>query len=243
MNRHSTAVFAVFAIIAGAAPVVAQDPILALNPTTMIGYAGTTAGNAYAQRRVGTRLTQRQPTRSTVNPAQVIARTGFRPDPRVRNQVYARTVAQVRKVSPPEAAKLRQLLVSGSFHTQAAAYLARYGMSANNLVDTTSLYLASAWYASRGSSADPTPAQMRGLRRQVAMAMAATPESVNASNALKQEVAEASIIQAMFVGSLANEAARNPAAAGPLRAAAVRGAKASYQIDLSRMNLTANGLR
>ena len=66
---------------------------------------------------------------------------------------------------------------------------------------------------------------------------------MNASNALKQEVAEASIIQAMFVGLLTNEAARNPAAAGPLRAAAVRGVKASCQIDLSRMNLTANGLR
>lgn len=235
---------AALATLAGAAfPAVAQDPILALNPTTMIGYAGTTAGNAYAQRKVGARLTTRAPARSAVSPAQAIARTSFRPNAAVRNQVYARTVAKAQQVSPADAAKLRQLLASGKFHAEAASYLARYGMSANNVADATAMYLASAWFASRGNNGDPTPAQMAGLRRQIALAMATTAEMVRASDATKQEIAEASLLQAMFSGSLAEAAARDPAGSAQYRTAAIRGVKASYQIDLSRLNLTAQGLR
>lgn len=226
-----------------ATPAAAQDAVMALNPTTMVGYAGVAAAGGYAQRQIGSRIARRVPARLAATPAQTLRRASFRADPAVRNQVYARTVALVRKADPASAAALRDLLMSGKAHAQAVSYLARYGMSANNIVDASTLYLATAWFASRGDGGDPTPAQMRGLRRQVAVAMAGTPGMLTASDALKQEIAEASIIQAMVSGSLANEAARNPRAGGPLRAAAVRGVQASYQIDLSRMTLTAEGLR
>jgi hypothetical protein len=232
----------VAASVAGAG-VPASAQVFALNPTTMVGYAGVAAAGQHARRQIGTRIAQRQPARSTVSPAQVVARASFRPNAAVRNQVYARTVALAQKSDPAGAAKLRELFASGKFHAEAAKYMAPYGMSANNVVDATALYLASAWYASRANGGDPTRAQMQGLRRQVALAMAATPGMLTASDALKQEIAEASLIQAMFSGSLANEGAKNPAASGPMRAAAVNGVKASYQIDLSRMNLTANGLQ
>lgn len=138
---------------------------------------------------------------------------------------------------------MRQLLASDRFHAEATGYLAPYGMSPNNLADATAMYLASAWFASRGNNGDPSRAQMAGLRRQIALAIAATPTMAGASDAIKQEVAEASLLQAMFSGSLAEEAARNPAASAKYRAAAVRGVKASYQIDLSCMNLTAQELQ
>jgi hypothetical protein len=229
------------AVIGAGAPAAAQ--VFALNPTTMVGYAGVAAAGQHARRQIGTRIAQRQPVRTSVSPAQVVARASFRPNPAVRNQVYARTVALAGKMSADDAAKLRGLFASGKFRTEITKYMSPYGMSPNNVVDATALYLASAWYASRANSGDPTPAQMRGLRRQVALAMAATPGMLTASDALKQEIAEASLIQAMFSGSLAIEGAKNPAASGPMRAAAVNGVKASYQIDLSRMNLTANGLQ
>ena len=235
----------VAAALAGAiATSVAVDAqVMALNPTTMVGYAGVAAAGQHARRQIGSRIVQRRAGPTSIAPAQALARANFRPNPAVRNQVYARTVALAQKMSADDAAKLRAFFASGKFRVEISKYMAPYSMSANNVVDATALYLASAWYASRANGGDPTSTQMRGLRRQVALAMASTPGMLTASDALKQEIAEASLIQAMFSGSLANEGARNPAASGPLRVAAVNGVKASYQIDLSRMNLTAQGLQ
>jgi hypothetical protein len=108
---------------------------------------------------------------------------------------------------------------------------------------TTTLYLATAWLATRASSADPTVAQMQGLRRQVAATLASMPTMARASNAVKQEWAEANLIQATFASMAANEAARNPAYAAKARPAMARGVMALYRIDLLRMNLTNQGLR
>lgn len=242
MNRYTIALVASCAslVATGAA---AQDAIMALNPTTMIGYAGTTAGNAYARRQVGPRLVARRAAPARVNVAQVLSRTAFVPNPAVKAQVYARAVAHLQRVSPPDAAKLRAELVSGRMHKAVADYLARYGMSANNLVDTTAVYLAAAWFASRADTGDPSPAQMKGLRAQVASVYATMPQVLGADAAAKQELSEANVLQAWVSSSIANQAARDPATAGQSRAAIVQGVKATYQLDLARMNLTSQGLR
>lgn len=242
MNRY-TAVLVAGCTTLMATAGTAQDPILALNPTTMIGYAGTTAGNAYARRQVGPKLAARRAAPSQVNVAQVLSRTAFTPNPAVKSQVYARAVAHLQQVSPPDAAKLRAELVSGRMHKAVAAYLSRYGMSANNLVDTTAVYLAAAWFASRADTGDPSPAQMKGLRAQVASVYATMPQVLAANNAVKQELSEANVFQAWVSSSIANQAAADPATSRQSRAAVVQGVKATYQLDLSRMNLTNEGLR
>lgn len=173
----------------------------------------------------------------------MVARTSSRPDPAVRNRVYARSIAMMGKAGPANVAKYRQILMRGTMRNEVASYLARNGMSANNLVDTTSVYLAVAWLAAHGSNGEPTSAQLKGLRAQVAMAYAATPEILGASNAAKQELAEANILQASLSSSVAEQAAKDPRVAGKARAAVAQWVRESYQIDLSRMNLTANGLR
>lgn len=220
--------------------------VMALSPTTMVGYAGTTAAGAHARRQIGARMSApsaraQQP--AGVSAAQVVARTNYRPDPAVRQQVYARTVAQVQKANPADAAKVKQLLESGQIRNEVAGYLAKNGMSANSLVDTTALYLAYAWIAAQGRNDDPTPAQLKGLRIQVARTFANMPQLLAADNSLKQELGEANIIQASLSSALGNQIVQNPGIAGKARAAVVQGVKSAYQIDLSRMQLTANGLR
>ena len=243
MHRHL--IVSAAALAALAAPAAAQDPIMALNPTTMIGYAGTTAGNAYKPRDFGPRLSRAraQPRARPVNPAGVIARTAFRPDPAIRQQAYTRAVATVQQASLQDAAQLRTQLASGRIRTAAASYLGRYGMSPNNLVDTTALYLASAWFATRASAGDPSAAQMAGLRRQVALTFSTMPRVLGASDAAKQVLAEANVIQAVITGALANAAAANPRAAGSVRTNVARAVQDTYQLDLTRLNLTAQGLR
>ena len=225
-----------------APPAAAQDAVMALNPTLMVGTTGTYAtDNGGIRRRVGARLQSRRaavPVRGA--PA---GRLTFRVNPAIRQQVHSRAVAQLQRVNAGEAAKLRQILASGSLNREANGYLAKYGMSQNNLADTTALYLALASIGSRGSNGTPTRAQMVGLRNQLAASMFATPEFARASDATKQELSEANIVQAGLLSSLANEAARNPSFAPTARNAIVQGAKATYGINLLPMNLTNQGLR
>lgn len=244
MNRYIVTLIASCAslVATGAS---AQDAIMALNPTTMIGYAGTTAGNAYKPRDFGPRLSRARsrPRPAAVSPIAVISRIAFRPDPAVRRQAYSHAVAAIQRVSPPDAAQLRTQLASGRLRSAATSYLGRYGMSPNNLVDTTALYLASAWFATRASAGDPSPAQMAGLRRQVALTFATMPRVLGAGDAAKQALAEANIIQAALTGSLANAAAADPKVAGSVRINVARAVQDTYQLDLTRLNLTAQGLR
>ena len=231
---------AVVGIAAFAPPASAQDIPPALDPTTMIGFAGTVAADQIARREFGTRIAQRRPTRAqSVRPVQF----AYRPSAAVRKQVYARAIARAQKVSPTEAPKLREALLSGRVARETASYLGRYGMSATNVADTTALNLALSWLATRASAADPTRAQMIGLRNQVAATFAATPAFARASDAIKQDLSEANIIEAAFASNIANAAARDPRLAAMARPAVAKGVMALYGIKLLKLNLTPQGLR
>ena len=229
-----------------AVPASAQDAIMALNPTTMIGYAGTTVGNAYKPRDFGPRLTaSARPSAAPrrVTAAQVIARTSYRPDPAIRNRIYARAVEMMAKGGAADAERFRQILMSGKMRNEVAGVLAGYGMSANNLVDTTTLYLAVAWLTTHGNNGAPSAAQLGGLRRQVALAYGSIPQIMAMSNAAKQELAESNILQASLSSTLAEQASKDAATAAKARAVIANWVRASYSVDLRRVNLTAQGLR
>ena len=226
-------------------PGAAYAQITALNPTTMIGYAGTAAAGTQARRSIGSRIASRRalPIAARSAPAATATSFAYQPEAGVRQQVYDRAVANARKANPADAAKLKQVLDSGAMRKEVAGYLSKYGMSANNVADTTALYLATAWLATRASAADPTPAQMRGLRTQVASVMAGMPDMASASNSVKQEIAEANILQASFASLMANRAAADPKLAPQVRSAVIKGVQSSYQMDLGSLELTNDGLR
>ena len=200
------------------------------------------------KRQAGRHLAARAPTpraQPRLGLQRVLARTNFRPDPAVRARVYARSVAVARRAGATarNLDRYRQILMSGKLRNEVSGILARYGMSPNNLVDATALYLAAAWLAVHGDNGAPTAAQMRGLRAQLAAAMTASPAILAASDTGKQELAEANIVQASLASSAVDSAEKNPAAAGRVRASVAGWVRDSYQIDLTRMTLTPQGLR
>ena len=225
-----------------AAEATAQEPVLALDPTIAVATAGTIAADEGLRSQIGPRLRSLGPTTSASRPIPP-ARLAFRPDPAVRQRVYGRAVAQMRRIDAGDAAKLQQILSSGKLRREIGGYMARYGMSPDNLADTTALYLATAWLASRGSGADPSRAQMQGLRRQVAATYLATPEFARASEATKQELSEANLVQAGYAANLANAAAADRRIAPRVRDAVVSGVRATYGFVLLRLDLTDQGLR
>lgn len=227
-----------WAVLAAAAPLAAQDAIIALNPTTMVGYSGTVAAGENARRSFGGEFSRRAPpVRAT--PAYF----SYRPDPAVRQRIHQRIVALMAKSSPGEATKLGRILASGALNRAMATYLGQYGMSPNNLADTTALDLAVSWLATRGNDADPTRAQMQGLRAQVAASFAATPQFAHASDATKQELSEANMVDAALSANLANTGAKDPRIAALARRNVSQGIRSTYGIDLLALQLTPNGLR
>lgn len=149
--------------------------------------------------------------------------------------------AQLRAADPADADRFAELARSGAVMANARRYLGRYGLTTGDVADCIALYLASAWLATEGSDADPTRGQMRGLRAQVAEALGADPMFAKASDATKQEVAEANLLQAMVAGESANLARRDAAMREKVRTAIAAGARSTYGLDILSVRLTDAG--
>ncbi|MCJ2189073.1 DUF6683 family protein, partial [Novosphingobium beihaiensis] len=170
------------------------------------------------------------------------ASLSYRPRATVRKQNFAQFVAQTRAVDPDGAEKLQHLLTSVDVMNEVQKQLGRYGMRTDNLADALAAYLACAWFATRASTDDPTPAQMHGLRNQVARAIGASPEFADATDAMKQQLAEANLIQAVIISGYAETAKAQPALRAQIASAVAEGARKSYGLDLRSMSLSSHGL-
>jgi len=95
----------------------------------------------------------------------------------------------------------KQLAASDPIDTLGRA-LSAYGVRTDNVADAYAIWWLNAWLASRQRNDTPPARQIAAVRVQAARAMAAVPEIATASNAVKQEVAEASLIQAALIGTV-----------------------------------------
>jgi hypothetical protein len=115
-----------------------------------------------------------------------------------------------------------------------------YGMRADNVSDAYAVWWTSAWMGSKGRSDDLTPGQMAMVKRQAANALAATPEFAAATDAAKQEMAEAVLIQAAMIGDAIDTYKTDPAMFAKTKAAIAKGAK-GMGLDLDSMTLSDQG--
>ncbi len=77
----------------------------------------------------------------------------------------------------------------------------------------------------------------------MARAMGTTPGFANAPDALKQEIAESMMVQAVIAEQAVTAAKGDPATLARVKTALAQGARSSFGFDLARMQLTASGLR
>jgi hypothetical protein len=115
-----------------------------------------------------------------------------------------------------------------------------YGMRANNVADAYAVWWVSAWMGARGRSDDATPGQMGMVKRQATNALAVTPEFTFASDAGKQEMAEARLVQAALIGETVDTYKSDPAMLAKIRTAIGKGAL-GMGLDLGSMTLTNEG--
>lgn len=168
------------------------------------------------------------------------ARLTYKPSMERRRANLARFVARSRKADPQGAARLEKEFAATDVIGKMDRALAGYGLQADNVGDAYAAWWLNAWLASRQRTDDPTPRQVAAVRAQAAEALASTPGIAGADDAVKQEVAEANLVQAALIGGYMERAKGDPALSRRVADAVRQGARASG-LDLDAMDLTDGG--
>ena len=169
--------------------------------------------------------------------------TRFTPSKAVRARNFAQFVAKTRTVDAKAADDLEKTFAKRDVIAEIGRGIAPFGLRTDDVADAATAYLTTAWYGARGSDETPSQAQVDGVRTQMANAIASTPQFQAATPAMKQELAEALLVQALLVGQAATYAGNQPALRAKVGAAVAQGANATFGFDLRRMSMTAAGLR
>jgi hypothetical protein len=114
------------------------------------------------------------------------------------------------------------------------------GLKRNNAADAYALYWVSAWKATRGDNSTADGGTYKAVSVQAARGLSSSPEFTNASDAQKQEMAEALMVQAAMIDAHMESAAGNPQQLQAVAKAVAKGAQASG-LDLNKMELTEQG--
>jgi hypothetical protein len=150
-------------------------------------------------------------------------------------------VAKNRMSDPEGAAKMEEMFASVDIIAEIGKNIAPYGLKTNNVADAYAVYWINAWEASRGIvGSTETRERAQAVRTQASNAMAAVPALATATDAQKQEYAEAMFIQAAMIAAHVEVAAGDDAQLAAVAAAVAQGAKA-MGLGLDTMDLTPNG--
>lgn len=163
----------------------------------------------------------------------------FAPSQARRKANYARFVAQSRSVDPAGAAGLAETLKSDPI-AQMAPELARDGLRTDNVADAYTVYWVEAWETVHGVTGETSRGTAEAVQRQASAALLATPEFANATDAQKQEFADALLVQALLIGAAREQAGGDAAKLREIANAVRQGARASG-LDLDAMMLTEDG--
>jgi hypothetical protein len=179
---------------------------------------------------------------SQSKPIQKSARLDFKPSTSRRKQNLSRFVEKARANNPQGAAQMAKLFASTDFIGQLGKTLAPYGLRTNNVADVYAVYWASAWLGSRGQNDNLPKAQITAIKNQATRALSATTQFTSATDAQKQEFAEALLIQAVLIDASIDYAKSDPALLNKVKSAVSQGAR-KMGLDLDRMTLTPQGFR
>jgi hypothetical protein len=160
----------------------------------------------------------------------------------VRRRNLAQFLAKTREVDPDGAAQMEQFFALNDVIGLIDKSMMAAGLRVNNIADVYAVYWTSAWFGSQGSSNSLSSAQVIAVRNQAAKALLATLPFKSVTNAQKQELAEAMLIQAALIEAAVSSAQSDPALLEKVKVAIGQGAK-GMGLDLNKMTLTSQGFR
>jgi hypothetical protein len=149
-------------------------------------------------------------------------------------------VSKTRATDPAGAAQMAQLFANGDIIDQMDGVMQGKGLTVSNTADAYAVWWVSAWQAANGDTRDIGGATYQAVSAQAARGFAATAQFASATDAQKQEMAEAMLVQAVMIDQFKDTYANDPASKQKLADAVRQGAKKSG-LDLDAMTLTEDG--
>ncbi|HPY40538.1 MAG TPA: hypothetical protein PLM98_08475 [Thiolinea sp.] len=158
-----------------------------------------------------------------------------------RRQTNLSQLAEQRQVKDLEGAEqLEELLSSTQVIDAVQQTIEPFGLSTNNIADAYTLWWITAWQASEGETTKVDKQTAQAVKQQAVMIWLANPKLAQATDASKQEIAEALLIQALLTQAAMSRAGDQPATKQAVKEAVRQGA-ASSGLALEKMQLTAEG--
>jgi len=209
------------------------------------------AGQAAAQRQIAEqeyrKATGRSPqgavkgTATTKKPV-LQGSTHFKSNLTARKRNLAQIVAKVRASDPQAAAGLESAFAKGDPIAAIAPALRRYDLRTDDVADAAAAYVVTAWYAVQGRSDDAPRSHVQGVREQIRRTLLSLPEFGRTSDATKQQMAEALLVQMMIADASFTAAKGKPAQMTKTKAAINQGVRSTLHLDLSKLKLGSQGL-
>ncbi|WP_313537563.1 DUF6683 family protein [Sphingomonas sp.] len=189
-------------------------------------------------RMAGRRLATPEAPR-TLSPAAVSV-LRYTPSKPRRSANLAAFIQKTRAADPAGAADLQKLFAEGDFIEKIGALVAPQGLHIDNVADAYALWWITAWQAAHGTNDTPSRAVLGAVRQQAANAVVATGEIAHASDAQKQELAEALWVQSALIDGAVEQAKRDPSRLRAIGDAVRKGAK-GMGLNLDAIDLTSQG--
>lgn len=174
--------------------------------------------------------------RTTADPAAL----QYTPSKARRAANLAAFVQKTRAADPQGAADLQKLFAEGDFIEKIRAAVAPHGLHIDNVADAYALWWITAWQAYRGNNDTPDADTLAAVRAQAVRAVGATGELARATDAQKQELAEALWVQTALIDGAVEQAKGDRARLRQIGGAVGRGAQA-MGLDLAAIDLTPEG--
>ena len=249
------ALAATWVLLSFASPMSAQE--LNLGPIIDPGIAGQAAaqrqiaeqeyksatGHSWHGSTENTRTKPARGSRSGTNGQVVSGSTRFRPNMAARRRLVATWTAKTRAASPQIAANLKRDLAGREPIATIGTNIARFGLRTDDVADVMAIYLVSSWQATRGQVEDPSLASVRATRAQMQQVLLANRTFASSSNATKQQLADALLLQMVVDDQSVRIAKGNPAQMLRAQSSVRQSVLRTLKIDLSKLKLTNQGLR
>ncbi|TDT96648.1 hypothetical protein DFO45_1843 [Azorhizobium sp. AG788] len=186
------------------------------------------------------RAAQGQAAAPRSQPAVDTAVLRYTPSKARRAANLAGMVEKTRASDPAGAADLQKLFAEGDIIASIDARLRPQGLRVDDLGDAFAVWWTTVWAAARGSNDTPPPRTVNAVRRQAAEALSGADGIRTATDAQKQELAEALLVQAVLIDGAVDQAKGNPAQMRQVSAAA-RKMAGGMGLDVGAMQLTEKG--
>jgi len=164
----------------------------------------------------------------------------YHPSQARRSANLAAFVEKTRARDPQGAADLQRVFAEGDFIERIRAMVAPHGLQIDDVADAYTLWWLTAWHAARGNNDTPPPDILAAVKAQAAHAVLATGEIVTASDAQKQELAEALWVQSALIDVAVEQTKQDPARLRQIGDSVRQGAK-GMGLDLNAIDLTSQG--